>query len=695
MIYWKFDKNKGLLDGRKLFLVCRGSFDRLEMSEYINSLDPVRFSGFTPNPKMEEVMDGVKAFKDSGCDTILAVGGGSPIDVAKCIKHYSGSDAPVIAVPTTSGTGSESTHFAVVYENGKKLSVAAPELLPEIVILEPETLRNVPEYTRKATMLDALCHAIESHWAKKATPESRELAEKAIALIMKYKDAYLANEDEGNAGMMEAANLAGQAINITTTTAAHAMCYKITSMYGFQHGHAAAICLPEVWKYIDDNAGITREEFIALIHDLGMEYPVSATPEEDIEKLAASVNLQRLSNSPAAFDHDQLAAMYRKIIKPAKPLGVRRNVLLNPGPATTTDTVKMAQIVPDICPREKEFGQIMKDIQADLVRIVHGDPDKYTSVLFCGSGTINIDVCINSLLPEGGKVLVLNNGSYSARAAEICEFYGLPYMQLQFPLDSQPDLALIEKTLQENPDIALVHIAHHETGTGLLNPIREIGEIVHRYDAIFTVDSTSTYAMRPIDIEKDNVDFCMASAQKGLMSMTGLSFVVGNRSIIEASKDYPKRSYYCNLWLQYDYFERTGQMHFTPPVQTIYATKQALREYWAEGEEGKWARHTRVFDAITEGLDRLGFRQFIRKDLRSGLVAAAQYPDDPAWSFEKVHDYCYERGFTIYPGKVDGQGMFRLCALGAIDAPDISDFFKVFEDALAECGVAVPVKYDA
>ena len=110
--------------------------------------------------------------------------------------------------------------------------------------------------------------------------------------------------------------------------------------------------------------------------------------------------------------------------------------------------------------------------------------------------------------------------------------------------------------------------------------------------------------MRPINIEKDNVDFCMASAQKGLMSMTGLSYVVGNRSIIEASKDYPKRSYYCNLWLQYDYFERTGQMHFTPPVQTIYATKQALKEYWAEGEEAKWARHTRVFNAITDGLDR-------------------------------------------------------------------------------------------
>ena len=318
MILHGFEENKEILKGRRIFLVCRGSFDRLDLAPYINALDPVRFSGFTPNPKMEEVMDGVEVFKASGCDTILAVGGGSPIDVAKCIKKYSESDAPIIAIPTTSGTGSESTHFAVVYENGNKLSVAAPDLLPDIVILEPATLRNVPEYTRKATMLDALCHAIESHWAKKATPESKGYAEKAIELILKYKDAYLANEEEGNRGMMEAANLAGQAINISTTTAAHAMCYQITSMYGFQHGHAAAICLPEVWKYIDDNSGITREEFVGIITELGMEYPVSSDPEADIEILADSVNLQRLSNNPVMFDRDQLVAMYRNIIRSAE-----------------------------------------------------------------------------------------------------------------------------------------------------------------------------------------------------------------------------------------------------------------------------------------------------------------------------------------------------------------------------------------
>ena len=373
---------------------------------------------------------------------------------------------------------------------------------------------------------------------------------------------------------------------------------------------------------------------------------------------------------------------------------IKRNILLNPGPSTTTDTVKMAQAVPDICPREKEFASLMKGLREDLVKIVHGDTDEYTAVLFTGSGTINIDVCMNSLLPEGKKVLVINNGAYSTRAVEICQYYGLDYINLEFPIDELPDLSVVEQTLKSNPDIALVHTTHNETGTGILNPIRQIGAIAHKYGAVFSVDTTSTYAMRPIDVNKDNIDFCMASAQKGLMAMTGLSYIVGKREIIEKSKDYPKRSYYCNLYMQYDFFEKTGQMHFTPPVQTIYSVIQALKEYWAEGEEAKWARHTRVFEAIHKGLDELGFKDVIKREWQAGLVVSAIYPDDVNWDFDKVHDYCYERGFTIYPGKISTTNTFRLCALGAIDEDDITAFFKVFKEALEANNIAIPVHYN-
>ena len=372
---------------------------------------------------------------------------------------------------------------------------------------------------------------------------------------------------------------------------------------------------------------------------------------------------------------------------------IKRNVLLNPGPATTTDTVKMAQVVPDICPREKEFAGMMKQLRSDLLRVAHAPAEKYTSVLFCGSGTINIDICLNSLLPAGKKVLVVNNGAYSSRAVEVCQYYGLPHIDLKSSVFEQPDLDAVEQALSGNPDVAVVYTTHHETGTGILNPIRQIGEMAHRHGAVFVVDTTSSLGMIPFDIEHDNVDFCMASAQKGLMAMTGLSFIIGNEAEIRKSKDYPRRSYYCNLFLQYDFFERTGEMHFTPPGQTIYATIQALKEYFEVGEAEKFARHRRVIDAIHNGLAGMGLREAIRRDIQSGLVASVLYPDDEHWDFERVHDYCYERGFTIYPGKISTTNTFRLCALGTIDAPDIEDFFVVLREAFEKYGIAVPAKY--
>lgn len=373
---------------------------------------------------------------------------------------------------------------------------------------------------------------------------------------------------------------------------------------------------------------------------------------------------------------------------------IKRNILLNPGPATTTDSVKLAQIVPDICPREQEFVEIMKQLRRDLVKIVHGDPEQFTAVPFCGSGTINLDVCANSLLPEDKKLLVINNGAYSTRMVEICQFYHLDHIDMQFRYNELPDLGQIEAVLKKNRDIAVVHTTHHETGTGLKNPIREIGALAHRYGAIFTVDTTSSYAMVPINIEEENIDFCMASAQKGIMGMTGLSFIIGRKDIIERSKTYPTRSYYCNLYLQYEFLEKTGEMHFTPPVQTIYAARQAIKEYFAEGEQAKWARHLRVHKALRQGLRELGFREALPETLQIGLVIPVLYPDDPNWNFKAVHDVCYQNGFTIYPGKVASADTFRLCALGAIDVPDIQAFFPVLRQALLTNHIAVPVVYN-
>ena len=376
---------------------------------------------------------------------------------------------------------------------------------------------------------------------------------------------------------------------------------------------------------------------------------------------------------------------------------VKRNILLNPGPSTTTDTVKYAMVVPDICPREKEFGQVMQTLSEELVKIAHGGLKDYAAVLFCGSGTLCIDVCVNSLLDKDKYAFVINNGSYSQRAVDILKYYGMQHIEFKQPIDTTPDLNAIEEALKKNiaegKKIGYVYMTHHETVSGLLNPLREVGALAHKYNAIFISDTTSSFAMIPIDVYKDNVDFMMSSCQKGIMAMSGCSFVIGKRKIIEESKNYPKRSYYCNLYMQYECFERTRQMHFTPPVQVIYSALQAVREYWDEGETKKNERHMKVMEAIHKGEDELGLKELLKREVQSGLVSCVRYPDDENFNFDKMHDYCYERGFTIYPGKIEKKGTFRLCSLGAINPEDINNFWKTFKEGLQHYGVKIPVTY--
>jgi len=294
-------------------------------------------------------------------------------------------------------------------------------------------------------------------------------------------------------------------------------------------------------------------------------------------------------------------------------------------------------------------------------------------------------------VPEGKKICVVNNGAYAARMAEIAGYYHIPCVNLEFPTTGLPDLARVKETLEKDNDIAVVVAVHHETGTGILNPVREIGKLAHDHGCVFVVDTISTYGLMPIRIEEDHIDFVMSSAQKGLAGMTGASWTVGRIDEIVKSKEFPTRSYYCNLFMQYDFFERVGEMHFTPPVQTIYALQQAIKEYREEGEETRWERLTRCWEAIHNGLEEIGLESVIDKDIQGKLVVTVKAPDDDKFDFVKLHDFCFERGFTIYPGKMFGLKTFRLCNLGQITHRDIEDFFVVFKEAFKSMGYSIPI----
>ena len=352
----------------RLFLVVDSSYPFLNIKDAVEAL-PVKgrvmFSDFTPNPLYEQVCSGIELLKTSNCDTILAVGGGSAMDVAKCIKlavlakegnaaiipplvstrvDCDGKKLPFIAVPTTAGTGSESTHNAVMYYEGAKQTVTNDGVLPDYAVLEPSVLKTLPLYQKKCTMMDALCQGIESWWSVNSTEESYKYSRKTVELIMSNWRKYIfENDDEAARQIMLAANYGGRAINITQTTAAHAFSYKITSLYGLPHGHAVAVCLPEIWEYMLGNmdkcidnrgqkylAGIFLEiakamgcekpedavaAFRGMMKEMELKNPISKNKEEDLKALSTSVNPVRLKNNPVGINEEEAFMLYGVIVR--------------------------------------------------------------------------------------------------------------------------------------------------------------------------------------------------------------------------------------------------------------------------------------------------------------------------------------------------------------------------------------------
>ena len=349
------------LEGKsKVLLVCDTSLPFLEIKKYFDDRTErfVKFDDFQPNPLYESVVRGVETYHKEGCDSIIAVGGGSAMDVAKCIKLYSnlpgdGSEGawlkaevipnniPFLAMPTTAGTGSEATRYAVVYYDGAKQSVTSESFIPGTILMDPNALKTLPMYQKKATMCDALCHAIESFWSVNSTDKSKVYSREAIQGVLENMDSYMNNTEEGRAGMLIAAHKAGQAINITQTTAGHAMCYKVTSLFGSAHGHAAILCDRVLFPWMVDNTdkcidprgeeylkktldeiGIAMgcadaktgaEKLIEIFESLEFEIPTATT--EQYEELKTSVNPVRLKNHPIELTVETIDMLYHEILR--------------------------------------------------------------------------------------------------------------------------------------------------------------------------------------------------------------------------------------------------------------------------------------------------------------------------------------------------------------------------------------------
>lgn len=364
--YRKLDEWLEKTAPEKIMLVCGKSISyHKKFCKHLQKIEKegigiVPFQNFQPNPLYENVLDGVELFRNEKCNCIIAVGGGSAIDVAKCIKLFSGMDGngrdgsflnckiipnsvPFLVMPTTAGTGSESTRYAVIYYEGKKQSVTSENCIPDAVLMDSDSIKDLPLYHKKAAMMDAFCHSIESFWSINSTEESKSYSRNAIHLILEKMDEYLEeNTANSREKMLLAANLAGKAINITQTTAGHAMCYKITSLFGCAHGHAAILCDRVLFPHMIRNMDLcidvrgseylnnmlqelsliigcnTPEEASKKINDIfsKLDLRIPSASNEQYRELMTSVNPVRLKNHPILLNEKMIDDLYHHILMP-------------------------------------------------------------------------------------------------------------------------------------------------------------------------------------------------------------------------------------------------------------------------------------------------------------------------------------------------------------------------------------------
>lgn len=368
----------------------------------------------------------------------------------------------------------------------------------------------------------------------------------------------------------------------------------------------------------------------------------------------------------------------------AKDTKIKRNILLNPGPATTSDSVKMAQVVPDICPREKEFAEIFNYVAKGLTSIV-ADTQNYTTVLFGGSGTAAVEAILTSVIPHDKKVLIINNGAYGKRMCQIASRYKISFVEFKSSPIEAINLEALEDILKNETNLSHLALIHNETTTGLLNNLDDLGKIARKYDLELIVDAMSSYAALPINMKEQNISYLAASSNKNIQGMAGVSFVIANKKSLEALENIEPRTFYLSLYEQYKSVENTNQMRFTPPVQTIYALKQAIIEAKEEGIENRYKRYSKSWKMLTAELKKMGLKYLVEDKDHSKIITSIKIPDN--LDFDEMHDYFYERAFTIYPGKVEEFNTFRIANIGQIDEKDIFEFIELLKKYLKEKGI--------
>jgi 2-aminoethylphosphonate-pyruvate transaminase len=352
-------------------------------------------------------------------------------------------------------------------------------------------------------------------------------------------------------------------------------------------------------------------------------------------------------------------------------------LLFTPGPLTTSDSVKAA-MMRDVGSRDAEFIAAVRDIRERLLRIGGAEPGgDYECVPMQGSGTFAVESVISSAIPRDGRLLVLVNGAYGRRIVEMARVHGIDVQASETPENRTISPEAVARQLAGITHVAVIHC---ETTTGIVNPIAEIGEKVASAGAVFIVDAMSSFGGIPIDLAAAHADFLISSANKCIEGVPGFGFVLARRSQLIAAKG-RARTLSLDLYAQWQGLENGGQFRFTPPTHVLLAFHQALRELDVEGGvEGRAARYRRNHEALSAGMETLGFEPYLAPEDQSYIITTYRYPTDPGFRFEEFYSRLSEMGFVIYPGKLSQEACFRIGTVGRLGVEEI----RALLEAVAE-----------
>ncbi len=367
-------------------------------------------------------------------------------------------------------------------------------------------------------------------------------------------------------------------------------------------------------------------------------------------------------------------------------------LLFTPGPLTTSATVKEAMLH-DAGSRDRAFIETVHEIRLRLLALggaasLKGEGE-FECVLMQGSGTFVIESVISSAIPRNGKLLVLVNGAYGQRIAQMARVHGIDTETMETPENRKLSPHAISERLAAAHGITHVAVIHCETTTGIVNPIEAIGEIVERAGAVYIVDAMSSFGAIAVDLAAARIDFLISSANKCIEGVPGFGFVLARRSRLLEAKD-QARTLSLDLHAQWKGLEADGQFRFTPPTHTLLAFHQALLELEAEGGvAGRAARYGANHTALMRGTEQLSLQPYLAPEDLSFIITTFRYPENPRFSFLDFYERLSERGFVIYPGKLTAEPCFRVGTVGRLHPADIEALLTAMQSVLNELGVTL------